>query len=232
MRAEARRRDGAGGRTRARTTTRATDHRAGGTRRAASGGRLRRGTRRVAAGALVAAAGMMLAPVASAAPIARDGTTADADAPRAASSATASESTADPRWRWPVPPPHVITRPFIAPATPYGPGHRGADISADPGAEVLAPADGTVSFAGVVVDRPVISIRHADGLVSSMEPVVPAVATGDRVTAGQVIGTVADAPRREPDGGILLGARLQGEYVDPALLLASLRHAVLLPLVP
>ena len=28
-----------------------------------------------------------------------------------------------------------------------------------PGAEVLAPASGTVSFAGTVVDRPVLSIR-------------------------------------------------------------------------
>ena len=137
-----------------------------------------------------------------------------------------------PRWRWPVAPPHVITRPFSPPATAYGPGHRGVDIAADPGADVLAPADGTVSFAGVVVDRPVVSIRHADGLVSSLEPVVPAVATGDRVVAGQVIGTVASAPRHEPAGGVHLGARRDGEYVDPALLLAALRHAVLLPLDP
>jgi murein DD-endopeptidase MepM/ murein hydrolase activator NlpD len=137
-----------------------------------------------------------------------------------------------PRWRWPVAPPHVITRPFSPPATAYGPGHRGVDIAADPGTQVLAPADGTVSFAGVVVDRPVVSIRHADGLVSSVEPVVPMVSAGDRVVAGQVIGTVAAEPRHEPAGGVHLGARLDGEYVDPALLLAALQHAVLLPLDP
>ncbi|WP_445443854.1 murein hydrolase activator EnvC family protein [Clavibacter sp. km1a] len=129
-------------------------------------------------------------------------------------------------------PPHTVMRPFEAPTTAYGPGHRGIDIAAEPGAEVRAPADGTVSFAGVVVDRPVVSIRHADGLVSSVEPVVPAVSAGDAVVAGQLIGTVAAEPRHEPDGGLHLGARLHGEYVDPALLLAALRHAVLLPLDP
>jgi murein DD-endopeptidase MepM/ murein hydrolase activator NlpD len=137
-----------------------------------------------------------------------------------------------PRWLWPVAPPHAVTRPFEAPATAYGPGHRGIDIAATPGAEVHAPADGTVSFSGVVVDRPVVSIQHADGLVSSVEPVVPSVSAGEAVVAGQVIGTLADAPRHEPDGGLHLGARLHGEYVDPALLLAALRHAVLLPLGP
>ncbi|UUK64903.1 M23 family metallopeptidase [Clavibacter sepedonicus] len=129
-------------------------------------------------------------------------------------------------------PPHTVTRPFQAPTTTYGPGHRGIDIAVDPGAEVRAPADGTVSFAGVVVDRPVVSIRHADGLVSSVEPVVPLVAAGDSVVAGQVIGTLAESPRHERDGGLHLGARLHGEYVDPALLLAALQHAVLLPLDP
>ena len=34
-----------------------------------------------------------------------------------------------PRWQWPVPPPHEVIAPFDAPATPYGPGHRGIDIA-------------------------------------------------------------------------------------------------------
>ncbi|WP_310648377.1 M23 family metallopeptidase [Clavibacter michiganensis] len=152
---------------------------------------------------------------------------ASADAPTGSSSDAAT-----PRWIWPVDPPHTVTRPFQAPTTPYGPGHRGIDIAVSPGGEVRAPAAGTVSFAGVVVDRPVVSIRHADGYVSSVEPVVPLVAAGDAVVAGQVIGTLAASPRHEPDGGLHLGARLHGDYVDPALLLAALQHAVLLPLDP
>ncbi|MBE3078269.1 M23 family peptidase [Clavibacter michiganensis subsp. michiganensis] len=152
---------------------------------------------------------------------------ASVDAPPASSSDAAT-----PRWEWPVDPPHQVTRPFQAPTTAYGPGHRGIDIAVAPGDEVRAPAAGTVSFAGVVVERPVVSIRHADGYVSSVEPVVPLVAAGDAVVAGQVIGTLAASPRHAPDGGLHLGARLHGDYVDPALLLAALQHAVLLPLVP
>ncbi|PPF57750.1 M23 family peptidase [Clavibacter michiganensis] len=146
--------------------------------------------------------------------------------------ATFASRTAAPRWSWPVDPPHAVTRRFEAPSTPYGPGHRGIDIAVGPGTAVHSPADGIVSFAGVVVDRPVVSIQHADGLVSSMEPVVPGVSTGDAVSAGQVVGVLAEGPRHEPDGGLHLGARLHGAYVDPQALLAGLRHAVLLPLDP
>ena len=38
-------------------------------------------------------------------------------------------------WAWPVPAPHPIARPFIAPETPYTAGHRGLDIRADAGVE-------------------------------------------------------------------------------------------------
>src|SRR5690606_24009243 len=61
-------------------------------------------------------------------------------------------------WSWPTAAPHPIARPFLAPATPYASGHRGIDVRAAAGDEVHAPADGIVHFAGVVVDRPVLSI--------------------------------------------------------------------------
>ena len=185
-------------------------------------GRMRSGDGRRRAGAAALAVGLLV------------GVTTSSLPGRAAADAVAAEDrpAATARWGWPVDPPHTVTRPFQAPTTEYGPGHRGIDIAVAPGAEVRAPADGIVSFAGVVVDRPLVSIRHADGLVSSVEPVVPLVAAGDAVVAGQVVGTLAAEPRHEPDGGLHLGARLHGEYVDPALLLAALRHAVLLPLDP
>ena len=131
-------------------------------------------------------------------------------------------------WLWPLPPPHPVLRGFQAPATLYAPGHRGLDLSSAAGREVVAPAAGVVSFAGVVVDRPVLSIEHADGLVSSLEPVSASVAVGDRVTAGQPVGQVAD-------GGhcagrcVHLGARLNGGYVSPLLYLLGVPRAVLLP---
>src|SRR5689334_20246084 len=59
-------------------------------------------------------------------------------------------------WSWPIAPPHPVARAYLAPPTPYGAGHRGIDIGAAEGSPVLAPDDGVVHFAGVVVDRPVL----------------------------------------------------------------------------
>lgn len=131
-------------------------------------------------------------------------------------------------WLWPVPAPHAIARPYIAPATPYAAGHRGIDIRAVEGVEVRAPAAGVVHFAGWVVDRPVISLRHPGGVLSSFEPVQPVVATGDRVARGQVIGMLQPGHCATPC--LHLGARIDGEYVNPLLFLGGLEHAVLYPL--
>ena len=43
--------------------------------------------------------------------------------------------------------------------------------AASDGGPVTSPESGTVSFVGVVVDRPVITIDHGNGLRSSFEPV-------------------------------------------------------------
>ena len=142
-----------------------------------------------------------------------------------------AETTAAGTWLWPLPPPHPVLRGFQAPATLYAPGHRGLDLSAEAGREVVAPADGVVSFAGVVVDRPVLSIEHADGLVSSLEPVTAGVRVGDRVAAGQPVGQVA-AGGHCAARCLHLGARLNGGYVSPLLYLVGVPRAVLLPVVP
>ncbi|MET1051962.1 MAG: M23 family metallopeptidase [Mycetocola sp.] len=132
-------------------------------------------------------------------------------------------------WDWPVAPPRPVLRPFVAPPTRYAAGHRGIDIGADPGDPVVAAAGGVVSFAGLVIDRPVISVRHPDGLVSSIEPVDAGVTAGDSVEAGEPIGTVAAGGHC--DGRCVhVGVRLYGEYVNPLALLAEIDRAVLLPL--
>jgi murein DD-endopeptidase MepM/ murein hydrolase activator NlpD len=133
------------------------------------------------------------------------------------------------RWTWPVGPVHDLGRSFQAPAGPYGAGHRGIDVAAQPGTAVRAPADGVVSFAGVVVDRPVLSIQHSDGLLSSIEPVTAQVAQGDRVSAGQVVGVVATGAHCS-DRCVHFGVRRHGQYISPLLLLGGLAPAVLLPL--
>ncbi|MBN9202745.1 MAG: hypothetical protein ABS61_14460 [Microbacterium sp. SCN 70-18] len=133
----------------------------------------------------------------------------------------------DGSWTWPISP-AALVRPFEPPAHAYGPGHRGIDIGSTPRSPVHAPAAGMVVFAGRVVDRPVISIDHGDGVVSSMEPIDPTVVVGDVVVAGSRIGSVSSEGHGAP-GRLHLGIRVHGAYVDPLALLSSPARAVLLP---
>ena len=134
-------------------------------------------------------------------------------------------------WTWPVGPPHDQLRPFEAPSSRFAAGHRGIDLVALAGSPVRAPADGVVSFAGTVVDRPVLSIEHGDDLISSFEPVTATVATGERVRAGQVVGSVASGAHCS-DRCVHFGVRRHGQYISPVLFLGGIARAVLLPLPP
>jgi murein DD-endopeptidase MepM/ murein hydrolase activator NlpD len=129
-------------------------------------------------------------------------------------------------WRWPVDPPRSIVRPFVAPPGPYAAGHRGVDIRA-PTETLYAPADGVVRFAGTVVDRPVLSIDHGNGLVSSFEPVVATVTRGEAVARGQPVGTIV--PGHCASLCVHVGLRINGEYVSPLTLLGGIPRSVLLP---
>ncbi|WP_424465964.1 peptidoglycan DD-metalloendopeptidase family protein [Pseudoclavibacter helvolus] len=134
-------------------------------------------------------------------------------------------------WLWPVEEAPSVTRAFDL-TTDYGAGHRGIDIAARPGAAVLAPTAGTIRFAGFVVDRPVLSLQHADGSVTSYEPVVSDLSQGSAVHPGQRIGVLSPAHRHTPEGALHLGLRQGGSYADPARCFGALRPpaAVLLPL--
>ncbi|MCW4353937.1 M23 family metallopeptidase [Hoyosella sp. YIM 151337] len=125
---------------------------------------------------------------------------------------------------WPLQPPPPITRTFERPPHPYGPGHRGIDLGAAPGAEILASHDGVVAFAGQVADRGVMSIDHANGVRTTYEPVRPLVMRGDRVLKGTPIAVIDGAHRGCRDAACLhWGARRGKEYIDPRLLLGLLR---------
>lgn len=138
-------------------------------------------------------------------------------------------SRAHPNWAWPVDGARTIVRPYAAPPTPYTAGHRGVDLRAgSAGVDVRAPTDGVVHFAGVVVDRPLVTVRSGHVLVT-VEPVEPVVAEGDRVRAGEVIGTLQPGHCRAA-ACVHVGVRVSGEYVSPLLYLGGLRRAVLLPL--
>ncbi|HSO65127.1 MAG TPA: peptidoglycan DD-metalloendopeptidase family protein, partial [Ornithinibacter sp.] len=92
------------------------------------------------------------------------------------------------RWRWPLEHRAPVARPFRAPRSAWGAGHRGLDLTTPVGAPVLAVEDGRVTHAGVVAGRGTVSVEHRDGLVSTYEPVSPGVTVGDDVSAGQALG--------------------------------------------
>ena len=91
----------------------------------------------------------------------------------------------------------------------------------------MAPADGVVHFAGVVVDRPVLSLDHTGGVLSSYEPVTTHLLTGDTVHRGEVIGVVL--PGHCAKTCLHLGVRIDGQYVSPLTFLGGIPRSVLLP---
>lgn len=139
----------------------------------------------------------------------------------------ASAASAPPRWGWPTEAPRVLARPFIAPETQYSAGHRGIDIWADAGASVYAPADGIVHYSGIVVNRPVISIEHPGGLISSFEPVASTLSAGTLVHRGDIIGALQSGHCGAPC--LHFGVRLHGQYVSPLNYLGGIPRSVLLP---
>ena len=96
---------------------------------------------------------------------------------------------------------------------------------------MLAPAAGTVVFAGWVVDRPVLTIDHGDGLRSSFEPVATALSLGATVVRGQPVGTLEPpaAGHCSPADCLHWGVRRGDEYLDPLQFIEDRRPSVLLP---
>lgn len=104
------------------------------------------------------------------------------------------------------------------------------DLAAKGTAPVRAPADGTVSFAGWVVDRPVLTIRHRSGLRSSFESVKTQLSEGDTVSRGEVIGHVSAPWHCGQRACLHWGVRRGENYINPLQFVADLRPSVLLPL--
>lgn len=108
---------------------------------------------------------------------------------------------------------------FRPPTTPYGPGNRGVDYATVVGGEIHASAAGEVVFAGRVGLQLHVVVLHADGLRSSYSFLATiAVRRGDRVTAGQVVGTSGTR--------LHFGFRAGDTYLDPLSLLGRARPRV------
>ena len=128
--------------------------------------------------------------------------------------------------------------PFVAPEMPWSSAHRGIDIRITT-EDIVAPADGEVIFVGQVVDRPVVTIRHANGLLSSLEPVDSDLEVGRMVTAGDRLGTISAEGQhcavqcihwgvRVPDGW-RIGSTVRDLYIDPGFLLGWTEPSILWP---
>jgi murein DD-endopeptidase MepM/ murein hydrolase activator NlpD len=133
-------------------------------------------------------------------------------------------------WEWPLSPRPAVLRAFDPPDKPWMSGHRGVDLKAThDGVPVTSPESGTVSFVGVVVDRPVITIDHGGGLRSSFEPVETSLTAGTMVAKGETIGTLQPG-----HCGVLAcahwGVRQGDAYVNPLEFVTDLRPSILLPL--
>lgn len=110
-----------------------------------------------------------------------------------------------------------MTDRFRMPACTYCAGNRGIEYGPAPGTVVVAVADGEVDFAGTVAGVRWLVVRHADGLRASYGHLASLrVGRGDRVRAGQPLGTTGDR--------FYLGLRDGDRPVDPTPLLGVLRR--------
>ena len=137
--------------------------------------------------------------------------------------------------RSPLAAPVSVVTGFDPPAQRWLPGHRGVDLAGAPGSPVLAPADGTVTFAGAVGGRPVVSVDHGGGLRTTYEPVTAEVRAGEVVAAGARIGRLrAGHPGCPAVACLHWGVRVASggpsgdddDYVDPLALLADTHRPI------
>jgi hypothetical protein len=130
-------------------------------------------------------------------------------------------------WTWPAT--GAVLQAFLFdPAHPYAAGqHRGLDIGGEPGDAVLAPAAGSVTFAGTVPSSgKSVTITTADGYAVTLTHLGSiAVSRGADVAEGALIGAIG--PSGDPEVaqayvhvGIRIAAESQG-YLDPLALLPA-----------
>ncbi|MFC7547644.1 murein hydrolase activator EnvC family protein [Plantactinospora sp. GCM10030261] len=135
-------------------------------------------------------------------------------------------------FRWPLDGTPRLVRRFDPPPRRWSPGHRGVDLAAPAGSVVRAAGPGVVAFAGMVAGRPVMSLRHANGLRTTYEPVDAGVQVGEPVAAGTPIGRLRSGHPGCPVPACLhWGLRSGAAYLDP-LGVVGLGRVRLLPVGP
>ncbi|MEU5699809.1 M23 family metallopeptidase [Streptomyces aurantiacus] len=124
---------------------------------------------------------------------------------------------------WPVGSRPSVVRGWEPPATAYGRGHRGVDLTAAPGTPVRTVAPGRVSFAGRVAGRGVVSVELTGTgdppLRTTYEPVRATVEKGAVVAAGETVGVLEPVGSHCPASCLHWGLRRADTYLDPLSLL-------------
>lgn len=147
--------------------------------------------------------------------------------------AVASQPLPADTWNPPLDTPIRLVNQYRQPNSDYSSGHRGVDYLVKTGQPVLAPADGTVWFAGKVAQRHLISLQHNNGYLSEFEPVCTDLTKGEPIIAGQQIGYVCEAgPSYSPHCSNALclhfSLRSKGAYLSPLVFIGGLNPSRLL----
>jgi murein DD-endopeptidase MepM/ murein hydrolase activator NlpD len=134
-------------------------------------------------------------------------------------------------WSWPVSGP--VINGFDPPASPFGSGHRGIDIAAAAGTPVLAPAPGTITFAGPVAGHLIVTIDHGGGVESTYSWVSAIVVKkGDAVVAGTLIARSGTGHPSDVVSSLHMGVKLHDVYVDPLAYLSPMSVSGFIRLAP
>ncbi|MFI5393092.1 MAG: murein hydrolase activator EnvC family protein [Myxococcota bacterium] len=134
-------------------------------------------------------------------------------------------------WSWPVSGP--VINGFDPPASPFGSGHRGIDIAAAAGTPVLAPAPGTITFAGPVAGHLFVTIDHGGGVESTYSWVSAIVVKkGDAVVAGTLIARSGTGHPSDVVPSLHMGVKLHDVYVDPLAYLSPMSVSGFIRLAP
>jgi hypothetical protein len=120
----------------------------------------------------------------------------------------------------PLPGQLTVVRAFLPPSQRWSAGHRGVDLRGAAGAVVRTAGSGRVAFAGPLAGRGVVAVAHDDGTRTTYEPVAATVAVGERLRAGDPIGTLIGAGSHCLPAACLHWGRIAGRtYLDPMALL-------------